>query len=155
MNTIVLLLGLIALTEVTRLFLTHKPQTKKTHFKQKLDGVAKMIWDLEFKKFKTEEIKEDIRNEYDGAKSSIHTIDAQIKNWPKGKPEADKKQLEDRKVLAERDVKRYEAQMSMLDTEVKGAKPSADFPDGVTGIDQQIDSMNELKVMLKDWIKVL
>ena len=43
--------------------------------------------------------------------------------------------------------------MLQLDNEVSGAKPTNENPEGVMGINQQIDSYMELKGMLKDWIK--
>lgn len=146
-----LLLAIIALCEITRLVLTHKKSSKRKHFQQKLEGVQKMIWDLEFKSFKTREIREDIRKEYDTAKSRIDSFIKQIETWTGD--EAERKGVEDKKVRCERDVIRFEAQMKQLDEEVNGAKPSAENHDGVNGIVQQIDSLRELVEMLKDHIK--
>lgn len=149
---IIILLAIIAISEVTRLVLTHKRGTKKEHFKSKLDGVEKMIYDFEFKIFKTKEIREDVRKEYDFMKSRIATLTSQIENFM-GK--AEKARLEDDKVRAERDVARFEQQMKNLDIEIYGIKPSAENPDGVSGIVDQIESLRELKGMLKSWIKSL
>lgn len=153
MNTI--LLGIIAVSEITRLLMTHWPQSKKSHFKGKLDATTKMVYDLEFKKFKTQEIREDVRREYDAMKARIDTLDAQIKGWPKDRSIDERKRLEDDKVRAERDVARFEQQMVGLDAEIDGIKPSKDYPDGVAGISHQIDSLRELQSMLKSWIKSL
>ena len=149
------MLAVIAVSEVTRLYLTHKKGTKKNHFQQKLDGVKKMIWDLEFKRHKTQEIREGIRVECDALKSRIHGYEEQIKNWPEGGNVDERKRIEDQKVLAERDVKRFEGQMQELDLEVNGSKPTNQYPDGITGVNQQIDSMRELKEMLEGWISAL
>mgnify|MGYP001574832216 CR=1 FL=1 len=111
-----------------------------------------MIWDLEFKVFKTREIREDVRREYDQSKSRLSILEEQITNWPKDKDEGDRKRLEDQVVLLKRDVERFEAQMKQLDLEVNGAKPSMEYPDGVQGINHQIDSLQELKGMLKEWL---
>lgn len=153
MNAIIVLLGVIALSEVLRLYLTHKKTTKKEHFKQKLNGVKKMIYDLEFKIYKTREIREDVRKEYDMMLSRIQGIDEKIKDW-KGE-EAERKGIEDQRVLAQRDAERFKAQMKQLDEEVEGAKPTNENPEGVLGVVQQIDSMRELEQMLKDHIKSL
>lgn len=153
MNIVTILLGIIAVTEVTRLLTTHWPQSKEGHFKGKLDATSKMIYDLEFKKFKTQEIREDVRREHDSMKARIDTLDAQIKGWPKDRDINEKKRLEDDKVRAERDVARFIEQMKALDLEVNGAKPSKDYPDGVQGIVHQVDSLKELQFMLKSWIK--
>lgn len=154
-NTSIILLAIIALAEILRLILTHKKTTKNQHFQQKLDGVEKMIWDLEFKLNKTGMIREDIREEYDNMKSRIATLDEQIKNWPKDKGEGDRKRIEDQKVLAERDANRFEAQMKGLDEEMYGAKPTKENPEGVQGITTQIESLRELISMLKSHITSL
>lgn len=151
----ILLITIIAVAEVLRLILTHKGTSKKGHFRQKLDAVSKMIYDLEFKVFKTKEIREDVRKEYDMMNSRIASLDSQIYNFPKDKDQADKKRIEDDKVLAERDLVRFKAQMVALDKEIFGEKPSTENPDGATGINDQIDSLRELQTMLKSWIKTL
>lgn len=151
--TIEILLGIIAVSEVLRLVLTHKRVSKKGYFKQKRTQVRGLIFDLEFKKFKTREIREDIRVEYDSSRSRLLVLEEKIKQGP-GKEGIDEfKRLDDQKVLLERDIKRFEEQMVQLDLEIKGTRPTADYPNGVQGIDQQIDSLVELKKMIEDWIK--
>lgn len=149
------LLSIIALSELSRLFLTHKKTSKKQHFIQKLEGVQKMIYDLEFKVYKTKEIREDIRKEYDFMQSRIATLNNQIENFPKDKDKGDKARLEDDKVRAERDLARFKAQIEGIDNEIHGVKPSVENPNGAAGINDQIDSMKELESMLKSWIKSL
>lgn len=112
-----------------------------------------MIWDLSFKTFKTREIREDVRREYDQQKARLSIISEEIKNWPSDKSEEDKKKLEDKVVLIERDIARYEQQLKQLDLECEGSKPTNEYPDGVQGISHQIDSLQELRQMLKEWIK--
>ena len=150
------LLAVIAIVEVHRSYTgLNRTTSRKSHFKRKLEGTKAMIWDLQFKVFKTREIREDIRQEYDQMKSRIDALDTQIKNWPSDQPEAERKAKEDQKVLAERDAERFLLQMKMLDEEVEGAKPTAENPDGKVGIVNQIDSLRELEGMLKDYIKEL
>mgnify|MGYP001579821389 FL=1 len=153
MNTIITLLAVIALSEVSRLLLTHKPTTRKGHFKGKLDGVSKMIWDLEFKVFKTREIREDIRQEYDFMVSRVDNFDKTIASWPEKGDAGELARVKDQKVLAERDRDRLLAQVKQLDAEISGMKPTNENPDGAIGITEQIDSMRELQTMLKDFIK--
>ena len=149
------LLAVIALSEIAHIYLTHRKVTKKMHFQQKLEGTKKMLYDLEFKRFKTQELREGIRVEYDSMKQRVAGYAEQIKNWPKDGKEDELKRLEDQKVLAERDVKNLEGQIAGLDLEVNGSKPTNQYPEGVTGVNQQIDSMRELNEMLRDWIKSL
>lgn len=147
------LLLIIALSELTRLFLTHKKISKKNYFKQRLQGTERLVWDLEFKMFKTREIREDIRKEYAQMKARLFTVEEQIKNFPADKDQADKARLEDQKVLLDKDTLRFQAQIEQLDIEVEGTKPTEKYPDGVDGIVQQIGSLKEVQTMLKDWIK--
>src|SRR3990167_1339859 len=152
---ILILLSVITLVEILRLIIPHWPVSEKRHFKQKLEGVKKMVWDLNFKIFKTREIREDIRVLYDNNKSRLFNLEKQITEWPKKKSEEDKKRIEDEIVRLKKDIERNEDQLRALDTEVSGAQPSNQYPEGVQGISQQVDSLQELKQMLKDWIKTL
>lgn len=156
MNKITItLLAIIALVEITRLVLILKNPDKKSHFKGKLLATKKMVWDLEFKTFKTQEIREDIRKEYDFMKSRIDTIDKSIKDFPKKGDQAEKARFEDDKVRAEKDRDRLLAQIKSLDKEINGAAPTMEEPNGASGVKDQIASLKELGVMLKDWIKQL
>ena len=150
---IITLLTIIAVTEVTRLFLTHRGVSKKAHFKQKLDGVKRMICDMEFKVFKTKEIREGVRKEYDHMSARIDALKTQISNF-EGKEE-DKKTIEDQKTISERDAEKIKNQLLSLDVEIYGQKPTNDNPEGISGITEQIGSLRELHQMLKDWIAKL
>ena len=147
------LLGIIATAEILRLLLVYKKISKKTHFKQKYEGTQKMIWDLEFKIFKTREIREEIRKEYDFMQARIEASKKQIADSITAEPE--RKRIEDQLVLAERDAGRFLEQIKALDLEISGSKPTDQYPDGVTGIMNQIDSLRELQEMLNEWIKKL
>lgn len=128
---------------------------QKAYFKNKLDGVQKMIWDLEFKRSKTQMIREEVRQEYDKSRAKLDILQTQIKAQKETPTmeEGEIKRLDDQEVFLKRDVERYEAQIKMLDLDVQGTKPTNEYPDGVTGINHQIDSLRELQVMLKEYIK--
>lgn len=130
---------------------------EKRHFKRKLDGVQKMMWDLEFKKFKTREIREEIRVEYDGLRSRLEILQTKIKSEKESPTmsEGDIKRLDDQEVLLKRDIDRLTEQMNALDVEINGAEKSANYPDGHQGMKQQLDALEELKVMLQEYIKVI
>jgi len=116
-----------------------------------------MIEDLLFKRFKTREIREDIRQEYDNQKSKLSLLESQIKA-EEAKPTMEKgdfARLGDEKVLLERDIERYLQQMKALDLEIQGSNPTAEFHDGVQGINDQLDALRELAEMLKEYIKNL
>ena len=116
-----------------------------------------MIWDLEFKRAKTRMIREEIRQTYDNLKSRLHILEEDIKKQ-KETPTMEKgdiARLDDQKVLLERDITRYEAQMKGLDLEVNGSKQTAEYPDGVQGINDQLDALRELMGMLKEYMRGL
>lgn len=128
---------------------------KKRHFKKKLKGSQKLIWDLEFKRFKTLEIREEIRQQYDGMKSKLAIVKNQIeaeKKQPTVSPD-ELKRLEDSDVVLTRDSERLLAQMKHLDVEVNGSAPTEEYPDGMTGLNPQLESLRELIGMLKEYIK--
>ena len=150
-NTILLLV--IALAEFLRLWVTYKPQTKKQYFKNRLHAVRQMIWDIEFKIFKTKEIREGVRQDYDAMKSRLSNYEKILNEWKGKDDEAEKKRVEDDIVRAKQDVERLEAQMKQVDLEVYGSKKTAEFPDGATGLTHEVESLRELTGMLDDWLK--
>lgn len=116
-----------------------------------------MIEDLKFKRFKTQEIREEIRQEYDNLKSKLSVLDAQIESQ-KSHPTMKKDEvarLDDKKVLIEKDLKRFEEQMEGLDLEISGSKPTAEYQNGVQGIGDQLDALRELSSMLRSYMKDL
>ena len=143
------LLAVIAIAELIRVYSTHKKFGKIDHFKHKLDGTRKMIWDLEFKKFKTREIREEIRREYDNKKQALHANEQAVKVE---KDKGEKASLEDKIVILKRDIERHESQLRDIDAQIDGAKPSSDYPEGVMGISEEIDSMRQIEAMLVEWI---
>ena len=153
MTYIIILLAIIALSEILRWVVTYSPKSKKRYFTEKREGVKKMTWDLEFKVFKTRELREAVRKRYDDASASKYLTEEQIKNWPADKPVEDKKRLEDDVIRFDRDIERYKEQMNQLDLEMDGSKPTNEYPEGVAGVNDQIDSLRELNEMLRDWIK--
>lgn len=133
--------------------LKHLTNKKYRYFMKKLEGVEKMILDLEFKRFKTREIREDVRVEFDQLNSKLSVLVAQIasqKETPTMEA-GDIARLDDQKTLLERDIERLKNQITMLDIEVEGAKPSNEMPEGFQGVNQQLDALHELVGMLKDY----
>lgn len=127
---------------------------KVRYFYKKLRGVECTIADLEFKRFKTREIREEVRQVYDTCKAKLLSVETTIAQQKESKtmPEDDVKRLDDEVVRMKRDIERYESQMKALDLEVDGSKPTNEYPEGVNGITQQIDALRELHGMLKDYI---
>lgn len=113
--------------------------------------------DLEFKKFKTLEIREEIRQTHDSMKTRLNVLETTIKSEDK-KPTLNKDErarLDDQKVVLTRDIERYVAQMKDLDLQIAGSKPTNELPDGHNGIDQQLDALQELKLMVRDYLELV
>ena len=126
---------------------------EKTYFKKKLIGVQNMVWDLEFKKFKTLYVREQIRKEYDALRSRLEILKTQI-NADKGKPVTDEfKRLQDQEVIVTKDISKKLDQMKSLDIEIVGAKPSAEIPDGHQGLDETVEALRELMDVTKKYLK--
>ena len=124
---------------------------QKTYFKKKQEAVRKMIWDMQFKRFIVLRDREAVRGEYSNLKSRLDSLATQeeaLKDNP-----GELARLNDLKVILERDIKRAEELMTSKDAEVDGLPKSVDYPDGVTGITQQIDALHELLETTKKYIK--
>lgn len=126
------------------------------YFKRKLQGVAYAILDHEFKRYKTLEIREEIRQVYDNAKARIALLqNKKEEEAKKGLPKEDLAKIDDEILLAETERDRLEKQIKGLDKEVYGAKPTAEEPNGYDGIEQTLESFHELEQMLRDYMKNL
>lgn len=150
MEIIITLVAIISAVELYRFWLSVRPLTMKRHFKSKLQGTKQMRWDLEFKKAKTQAIREDVRKEYDVRKAQLMTLQEQIKTE---KDKGEKARLKDEVVRTEQAIERHETQMQGLDMQIHGSKPTNQYPDGYTGITQQIESFIEVEGMLKEYIR--
>lgn len=146
---------------------------QRKYFQHKLDGAEKMTWDNEFKMEKTLMIREEVRREYDGVRSKLQIIEEKVKTFPfseqkkditpdeKVKQDAEdykkwtpeQQALYDEKVILTRDRDRYEAQMKKMDVDVYGSKKTNEYPDGIEGIVQTIESLRELKTMIIEYMK--
>lgn len=121
---------------------------KKNFFKDKIDLVTKNIWELEFKTAKSRQIREGVRLDRDRAIESIINIDNAIKANPKDE------NLPKQKAQFEENIKRYEAQMLMIDKQINGFA-GTETEEPVIGIMEQLKSLAELRVMYRDYIKSL
>lgn len=127
------------------------------YFRKKLKGVDFMILDLEFKRYKTQEIRNEVHSLYDSKKAELLALEEKVKKERKEKklPEGDIKRIEDDVERSKAEIKKFEEQLKGLDAEIYGLKPSADFPQGHQGIEDQIEALHELQEMLKDYMTKL
>jgi hypothetical protein len=153
MNLIIVLLSVIAISDVLRLVGSYMKPSKKKFFENELYFLKKRIWNIEFQVSEKKQMRESVRKEYDFMSARIESITQSIANFPKDGNEEDKKRIEDDKVRAETDLRALEAQMRGLDIEIYGTKPCADYHDGVMGLTGEIESLRVIELSLKDWIK--
>lgn len=155
MTYVLILVSVIAFVELLRLYYLFRPTPRsiRSHFKGKVKAIREMRWDLEFKVFKAREIREQVRDQYDGQSNMKFHITKQLEAMDKNAKE--REGLEKQLPTIEDNMKRFESQMRMIDTEIEGAAPTEDNPNGQVGIMEQIASLRELETMTEDYIKTL
>ncbi|MEK7180258.1 MAG: hypothetical protein AAB706_02180 [Patescibacteria group bacterium] len=128
---------------------------KYRHFKTKIRSVERTIEDLNFKRFKIAEIREEVRKEYDNLKAKLAATEQEIKKQAENltAPKEEVARLEDQKIVLTRDTERKLAQLKEFDLEISGCKPNQDYQDGRQGINDQLGALQELKQMLIEYVK--
>lgn len=123
---------------------------QKKYLKRKIEQTQYMIWDLEFKRYKTLEMRDEIREEHDGLKSRLELIENQLKTELTKEQTAE---VEEQKKAVEEKIGKYQAQMEMLDFEIIGLRPNEQYPEGVQGINEQLDALQSLKAMYEEYLE--
>lgn len=123
---------------------------QKAHFKEKLEYTNKQIWEIEFKINTSRKIREDIRLARDRIASGLQSLEESAK-LAQGD---EKKKLEDKLKEEKETLKRYEAQMDLVDREIVGVEPTEENP-GQQGLQHHLESHIELREMVKEYIKTL
>lgn len=114
-----------------------------------------MTWDWEFKKFKLQHTREEKRRMFDGLKSQLQNLEALIKAQAEN-PTMEKGEiarLDDDKVLLEREIERALEGVKAIDAEIDGLPPSHEYPDGVSGVTQQMDALQELRGLYEQFME--
>ena len=164
-----LLLGILG-AEGVRLFSLLKKKGKKDYFKNRLMGIdigTEGIYDTEFSRFKVKELKEKIRTELTAVKSKQSLLQEEIKKQEGVMPEAELAKLKDQDEILEVKVNKLiygvgrpklhedgtvneEATKEIqkeVDMCIKGMDEQLGF------LNEKIDSLQELKVMVKSYTK--
>jgi septal ring factor EnvC (AmiA/AmiB activator) len=118
---------------------------KKQFFKKKIERVQYDTWELEFKLAKSRYIREGVRQDRDRAIEALNNIEAALKAEP-----TDRKKVEAERDALLENVKRYEAQMDMIDKQINGYEGD-DTHEPVIGLIEQLASLAELKSMYKSY----
>ena len=130
----------------------YHPVAEVISWTQSSGGKKEEKLDERIEKKPAEVFKEIISEE---PKISLIGIDSQIKS-EKDKPTLsvdELKRLEDEEVRLNQDIERKVAQMTQLDMEVSGAKPSAELPEGHQGLNETMEALRELSNVTKTYIK--
>ena len=143
------LLAVIAAIQLARLLIMIVPITKKKHFKDKIKGTERLLWGYHLKQFQTELIKEEKRVEYDQINAKVDTLKKLIaadKNNKDAVSDLEK---------AEHASGQLKKQLVNLDAQLYGIRPSQEYPEGVSGLKDQIESLKDLVYTLKQYVKSL
>ena|SRR3990167_4562238 len=127
------------------------------YFRDKLKAVKCSFEDIQFKKFKTLEIREEVRQEYTLQKTRLEVLENQIKSQ-KEIPTMEKGEiarLDDEKERTDKKIEQLKEQVATLDTEVHGSRPTEQYRDGLQGLDQTLDAYRELQKMILNYMKTL
>ena len=133
----------------------YRPKNRKRYFKKMCQDLEYQIWDKEFERFKTKEAREELRVEYDRQKAQLSTLETQMKLVDEGKTpmeEGERKRLDDKKVLLERDVKRMAEGREEGDPQEDGLNLK-NFDRTISIHNAQVDQLHSLQGMVKEYIK--
>lgn len=132
---------------------------KYRYFIKKYHAIDCMIQDFEFKRFKTRDKREEIRNAFDQSKAKLQSIETTIKHEEEKTdnkmPEGDLARLKDEVIRLNQLVESYLAQLKSTDVEIEGSPQTNEYPEGVDGITQQLEALHEVKGMVKEYAKNL
>lgn len=168
MITETLLFGIL-LAEAIRLYSLFQKKGKKEYFKNRLAGIEQSIYDAEFQRYKGKEVKEEVRVDLTAVKSKQSILREEIKKHEESKDMSvgDIAKLKDEDERMEVKINkliygigRPKLKEDKTVNEEETAKLPKEVDVCIKGVDEQlgflnekIDSLQELKVMVKDYIK--
>lgn len=123
---------------------------KYRYFYRKVIDVQNSIFEYEFKVAKSRQVREGIRQDRDRAVEGTQQIKVAIEG---AKDQDQKTKLETEYASMVDTVKRFEAQMGMIDAQIQGGEANRTEvnPAGI-GILEQIKSLTELRLMYQDYL---
>lgn len=114
-------------------------------FTQKIKDVQVSIWETDFRIFKARQLREESRSSRDNAMQALVAVGEALSKAPK-----DEKLLADKATL-EAQVKGFEAQMFLIDTQIQGVKGVADVEDQ-TGYMDVLTGLASLREQYKSYL---
>lgn len=122
-------------------------------FYKKFRDTQVAIWEQEFKVAKSRQVREGIRTDRERAIDALAQVSASLEGAKQKKqPKETIQSLEKEKTYFAESVKRYEAQMQMIDDQIRGVAASGDNP-GQQGINDTIGMLAELREMYRQFLK--
>lgn len=123
----------------------NKSKTQKKYYQSKLEGIERMIWDLEFRRFQLRGLREEVRQQRDRVYENIDALTKQIEKG-ENKPET-LTILTEEKNKKQKALEELEDQMVRLDNELSGRLPEME-----PSVEARIDGCYDL---LKQWKKFI
>ncbi len=120
-------------------------------FAKKISDVQISIWELDFKVAKSRQIREGVRQDRERAVEALQQVTAKLAGTAN---ETDKAALQKEADGFTENVRRYEAQIKMIDEQIVG-KPAAGEDPGVEGINDRIRALSELREMYKQYLTTI
>ena len=122
---------------------------KITYIKQSIKGIDRRLIDLEFKRFKLEELREGVRREFDRMFEVVETLKAKVFSLKESKGDENAiKELEGQLEKYTKDLEGLKQQIGQLDGEISSTNP--ELPQSVNS---QIEVAQEFKKMLVQYLK--
>lgn len=115
-------------------------------FIRKIRAAQESIWDIEFKLYKARQLREESRLARDRANDSLFKVNEALKT-AKGDVQ---KQLEEEKTQIEAQVRGYEAQIDLVDMQIKGVHGSDQYEEQ-NGIIETLEGLASLREQYKDF----
>jgi len=131
---------------------------RKNYWRKKIKGMKCMIEDEKFSRYKTLELREEVRQEYDQEQAKLEHFNKRIEDKDKtikeiGKEEYEK--LKDEKIRGEKRLQALKEEMDTLAQSVNGGKPTNEHPAGIIGNSQTIEKLYDLIDTVKSYLKNL
>lgn len=121
---------------------------RRQHFMRRLKQAQMAVWDLEFQKDRMEQLREEMRQQYDKVKERHAVNVAQLEaEKEKGKAGDQKliEHLQNMTAKTEPDLKAMENQLGGLDEQIHG--------DGGQSLTDQLEALNAARDMLRWYLK--
>ena len=149
---------LLAIFVINTIWVRYKTFNKKSYFKKQYKDLRIQLADLEFKRFKTKEGREEIRQYYTDLKAKREGLVAEMKRQDELEPGTEGKLSQGERNRLDDDLVRLDLQIKQTEEGRKKGDPG-DYIMNLKGFDQmlnqlnsQIDQIRSLRELIKEYI---